>query len=374
MANTVSAFYQTLVCAATEAAATLVGQTKFLDWVYKDIRSDSGALGQTIDVPLPGNSGSAITDVGLNDFTLNDISYGNVPIVFNKHPGGGFIVRSFEQYNSPQDIRQGFLDSYIKAVAESANATLAALVTTANFPNYPIITSGTPGIIDSSSITQAMGYLANAKIPVTDLGNFYLGVNPFPYFQMAGSTFWSAESQIGYQIATEVRKRAMLGQQFGAEIDYDQQMPVTDTAFTGTAALTNGSANVVGTSTTFTNLKVGQFIRFGTDTIPYQVAVITDATHITLGSAYVGTTASGVAIVTRAFANFLFHKHAIAMVTRPLPQPDSRVVYSTYIDWKGLPMRVQLGWNQIKNGWCVTVDAGFGCAVLRNDHGIIITN
>jgi hypothetical protein len=57
----------------------------------------------------------------------------------------------------------------------------------------------------------------------------------------------------------------------------------------GTATRTNGSATLVGTSTTWTSSMVGDQIVFA-DGTTNTVSAFTDATHITMGSSYVGTT------------------------------------------------------------------------------------
>lgn len=60
---------------------------------------------------------------------------------------------------------------------------------------------------------------------------------------------------------------------------------------TGTIAVTNGSANVVGTGTTFTSGMVNK--RIVINGVWYTISAFTDATHITLSSNYAGSTASG---------------------------------------------------------------------------------
>lgn len=65
----------------------------------------------------------------------------------------------------------------------------------------------------------------------------------------------------------------------------------------GTVAVTNGSASVVGTGTTFAAGMVGKAIKIGTDKKFYQIATYVDATHITLTANYTGTTLSGLAYV-----------------------------------------------------------------------------
>lgn len=73
---------------------------------------------------------------------------------------------------------------------------------------------------------------------------------------------------------------------------------MTTWASNGTLSLTNGSTSVVGAGTSFTlNIQVGSCFIIGTSL--YEVASISDDTHLTLANAYTGTTATGVAY--RAF-------------------------------------------------------------------------
>lgn len=69
-------------------------------------------------------------------------------------------------------------------------------------------------------------------------------------------------------------------------------------ALTGTVAVTNGSAAVVGTGSAFlTQVAIGDRIRIGADAPIYTVLTVPDDTHLTLASNYNGVTASGLAYV-----------------------------------------------------------------------------
>lgn len=59
---------------------------------------------------------------------------------------------------------------------------------------------------------------------------------------------------------------------------------------TGTADITNGSAAVTGTNTTFTAAMVGRKIRFNGESAYYKILTYTSATSITLEQPYQGTT------------------------------------------------------------------------------------
>lgn len=75
-------------------------------------------------------------------------------------------------------------------------------------------------------------------------------------------------------------------------------------AVTGTIAVTNGSADVVGTSTAFTTeLKAGSFIVVGG--VKYKVLKITDNTNLTLTSNFEASTASGLTITTQLAPTYL---------------------------------------------------------------------
>lgn len=65
---------------------------------------------------------------------------------------------------------------------------------------------------------------------------------------------------------------------------------LSDSDLTGTATVANGSPSVSGTTAAFdTELAVGDWIRFGSDTRSYEIATITDANTMTLATNYLGT-------------------------------------------------------------------------------------
>jgi len=65
-----------------------------------------------------------------------------------------------------------------------------------------------------------------------------------------------------------------------------------NTSTVDTVTVTHDSTAVVGSGTTFTNFAVGDFIRFGSESQPYEITTITDATNIVLLTAYGGSTAA----------------------------------------------------------------------------------
>lgn len=57
-----------------------------------------------------------------------------------------------------------------------------------------------------------------------------------------------------------------------------------------TVAVTNSSVNVIGTGTTFTSHAVGDFMRFGSESQPYIIGTISNATGLSLEASYGGAT------------------------------------------------------------------------------------
>lgn len=84
----------------------------------------------------------------------------------------------------------------------------------------------------------------------------------------------------------------------GGKINYERRMRDMSQAdyTTGSVTVTNGSAAVVGSGTTFTALMVGRSLKLDDasgDGMWYKIATFTDTTHITLENTYAGSTTAG---------------------------------------------------------------------------------
>lgn len=300
MANTVTAFWQTLVCAANDATKLLAPTWKTLESVYLDYNDTPATIGQTIDVPIPVDPSASVADQGAGDTTLTDIAFTNTPISFTNHPSFDYVVRDFEQFNSPERIRNVFLDAAIKGVKNYCNNKVASLFTSSNFSvNSPIST--TSHIITTTQFLSGMSVLAGQYVPVAnDPANMSLIVPPMPYTAILGDTNWTQAQIAGMKTAEFVRDTGVMPTAYGMSIKLDQQFPVSGTS-------------------------------------PNQT-----------------------------FTGAYFHRYAVGVVSRPLPPPDGNVVDYTYIDFNGLSLRIMVGYNQYpKKGYIVSVEAGFGVAVVR---------
>jgi hypothetical protein len=307
MANTISSFYQTLVAATTEASQLLAPTWKASMSIYVDYKPEPATIGQTINVPIPQDPTNAVADAGTGDMNLTDIGFNTKSITFDQHPEFGYLVRDFEQFNSPVSIRNVFLDAALKGVKSYINSRITRLLTTSNFTTNSAI-SCTSHIITTTQFLTGMAVLADQKVPVADAPDkMSLLVPSTVYTAILGDSNWTQAQIAGMKTAEFVRDTGTMPTAYGMTVKLDQQMPVS------------GSSP------------------------------------------------------SRTFTAAYLHEWAIAMVTRPLPAPDAKVVDYTYVDFAGVPVRIQLGYNQLKGGWVVTVDAGFGLAVIRENMGQLFT-
>jgi len=301
MANSVTSFYQTVVTAATEAAQLLAPSHKAAESIYLNYKSEPATIGQTLNVAIPQDPTNSVADQGAGDVTVTDVGWNTTPIVFNKHPSFSFVIRDFEQFNSPVEIRNLFMDAAMKGIKNNINGAITSLFTTGNFTTNSAI-STTNHIITTTQFLSGMAILSDAYVPVTQTENMTLLLPSTPYTAVIGDANWTQAQIAGMRTAETVRATGEMPTAYGCTVKLDQQMPTT------------GSSP------------------------------------------------------SRTFTAAYFHRWAVAAVSRPLPKPDGRVVDFTYIDFAGFSVRVQVGYNQYpKQGYIVTVDAGYGLKVVRDN-------
>lgn len=319
MANTVSSFYQTVVAAAAEASQLLAPTWKVSESIYWDYRPEQEVLGQTLNVAIPQDPTSAVVDQGAGDAVLSDIGFSTTPIVFNRHPAYHYVVRDFEQFNSPTLLRRVFMDAAMKGIRNNINGAVAALFTASNFTTNTAI-SCTAHAVTVTQFLQGMAVLSKQNVPVAnDPENMSFLLYPEVYTNLMDTTTgtagaaWVQAFIAGASTAEYVRGRGEMPTSYGMTMKLDQQMPAT-----------------------------------------------------------AGSTSTGA----------YFHRWAVAGVTRPLPEPDSKVVEYTYVNFGNnpmyggaygdgsltMPIRVMVGYNQFpKGGYIVSVEAGYGLKVVREN-------
>ena len=85
MANNFAAFFETLIAGAGEYNAATVGQTALIDRVYRDIGTEAGRIGKTVDVYLPDTG--PMQNIGNGILTGTSVSPNYVPLVFQNRIG-----------------------------------------------------------------------------------------------------------------------------------------------------------------------------------------------------------------------------------------------------------------------------------------------
>jgi len=378
MPNTITAFLERLTAAAGDFNKAKVGRLGYMGAVFLDLRPDVARQGQTMRIYFPDVS--AYEDQANNDWNPENLNPGYVDVTWGQRPGKAILVRDFEQFQSATDILDQFIDPNYKRACEYANGQVAALLNTTNFNAYPPLQASKAATIPRGVVGNARRILLGNKVPVQNDGLSSLIYHPDVDANILSDANWDQESLVSAAIAanafTNAAENGPGDVVYGFKRRVDQQAPTGATAnLTGTAAVTNGSTAVVGTTTKFTTeATVGTVITVGDDDVGYVVDSVTDDTHLTLAQPYGGTTASGKTFVRATYTSVALHKYAIALAVRPLELVNNSAVVSRLIVLNGIPMRLMLSYQHLKAGWLMTLDYAMVAKVIRPDYGILINS
>lgn len=293
MANTITAFLETLLAAEGEYNKAAVGRLSLLDRVYKDVGTEAARVGKTIDVYYPDVT--PFKDIGVNAPVPSPISPNYIPMVFQNHPCGGIAVADFEQFQTAAEIANKFLDPLHKRAQEYLNGQIAGLITAANFASNAPIFGSVAQEVQVADQLNAWSNLADNKCPLEDPNDLTLCVHNAVMRKMFGDSAWVQENIVSAQVAMAARTAGKLANAYSFEVAWDQQMPTASgTILYGRVQPTNGSATVTGLSTAFTaQLTAGSsYLVFGSDPTKtqYKVSAIASDTSLTLASNYAGAT------------------------------------------------------------------------------------
>lgn len=375
MANTITAFLESLVAATADYNSAVVGQTAFLDGVYSAVQTEvANRDSKTITIPFPDFGSFA--DIGAGDLSDTDISPNSVTMLFDQHPAGSYKIRDLEEWQTGSDLRRMFLEPMYMRAAEYLNGDISALITSGNFNVNPVITGTIAGEVSVPDTLLAWDMLADQKVPLNNAGDLSLFVHNNAFRRMLGDSAWVQESLVGASIAENARKTGELANAFKFQPRWDQQAPKTVTALAGTATATNGSATVTGSGTNFTAPLIGQYIQFAGDTQRglYKVTAVGSTTSLTIGSVYAGATVAGSVVSTVSYTAVAMHRYAIALGLRPLPPPDTSTVHYMPLMYRGVPLRVMMSYQHRNVGWLMSVDFGYGRKVIRPAFGVLISH
>ena len=111
--------------------------------------------------------------------------------------------------------------------------------------------------------------------------------------QTVGDTGPDMLDHIRKAINLAYREMAAVSPQYWVLEQKTLTVAAVDSYAAGTVTFTNGSADVAGDGTTFTEGMVGRKMILATSTVPYTIKTVTDGTNIVLDRVYEGETAAG---------------------------------------------------------------------------------
>jgi hypothetical protein len=310
MANTYSGLFQTLAAKFSEASLAKVGKNALLNCVYRDFEPEYAEKFSTINTNVAASTGSAAHVASGSTLTLSDVNANPAPVTLDKHPAYGFALPSFDQARGPSD-------SLVTKFRDEATKKFAdyfngVIADLITVANFGAYAAVSSGadVVTDAAMGTAWAKLAGNKIPVADYGNLFLIAHPICYANIVQQASWSQSAYVGSDKAQGIRETARLGHQWGAICDWDNDMPADGVR--GAAA---------------------------------------------------GT-----------YTSMLFHRYSIACVARAIAPPMDPNVPCTYVSISGIPVRVTVQFNNKTLSDEIVFDGLMGAAVVRPDHGILLTS
>lgn len=226
MPNSTTNLFQTVVAAASAASENLRFKNAFVDAIYWDYQPVVATPYTTLNVIIPTVNEGSVVDIQTGPIQPTDYSYNPESITLNKNFSVSFVVKSWDQIRTPVDLQRIFLQPNMEALLRKINRTIVGLYNSTNFPNYTLFTgtSGTSNDLARADIGTAWANLTTAGVPVDDMSNMFLLVNPTTYSVMLSDSSFYYQYIVADQAAIEAQQKAKLRAVFGAEVVYDQQM------------------------------------------------------------------------------------------------------------------------------------------------------
>lgn len=225
-----SDYYATLVQAGTAATGILTLPNQVVESVYTDYDSGLAQFGQTVNVVIPTVSVSNASDITNSGITGVAPGDSEVAVTLNHKYSSNRKIPSFEAVSAnPIKLAQLYIAPVIEEVVQKLNTTLAATITTTNFPTGAV--TGGADVLTRANISSAWAQLRTVGVPMGD-GNLNLLVHPVVYGNMMSSSEFANESVVGVSQAEAANQRAVILPQYGATLRDDPHMPVTSGAYT----------------------------------------------------------------------------------------------------------------------------------------------
>lgn len=226
MANDTSGLFQTLVAAATMASENVKFRNAFLSTIYWDYRPVEAAVGRSLEINIPTVSEGDVTDIGSGDLQPTDTDHDNVTITLDKHFSSSWIIKSWDQIRTPENLATKYLQPRLEALKRKMNRSIAQLITTTNFATHTLISGSSADVFDRADIASAWQNLFDAGVPVDDTANMAFVTNGTAYGKMLAATAFTSEAVVGVNASEASLQRAVLFNQYGAMVIPDQHIAV----------------------------------------------------------------------------------------------------------------------------------------------------
>ena len=210
-------------------------------------------------------------------------------------------------------IHRIFVDSAFKAIKNNINYNVCQLFNSTNFSTNTVINATSSTVTVTNFTHSAQAVLADQKVPLEDNPEDMTFILPsVPYYSIMD--------------------------------------PSTTPGLPWTQALTAG-------------MKTAEKVRdTGIMPVAFGTSIRLDQQMPTTG-----------AVGSRTFTGALFHRWAVAGVSRPLPAPDSNVMFER-VQFGDLELRVMMQYNLYpKDAWIVNIDCGYGLSVVRDNMGVLFS-
>jgi hypothetical protein len=225
MPNSTTGLFQTLVVPATaEAAQNLVFQNAFLGAIYWDYQPITAVPYQTLNVPIPDVNEGDVADIGAGSITPTDTTHSNVAITLDKHFSSSWVIKSWDQVRTPQDLATKYISPRLEAVRRKMNRSIAGLVTTGNFGTYSLISGSGADVFQRADLSGCWKNLAGAGVPLDDSTKLSFLTSVAAYGNMLGDSNFSQESIVGMTAAQAAQQQARLMPLLGARPYFDQHI------------------------------------------------------------------------------------------------------------------------------------------------------
>ena len=229
--NPTTGLFQTILAAASDAADNLRYANAFVDAIYWDFKPVVATPNTQLNVIIPTVDEGDVTDIQSGPLNPTDTDHNSVNINYNKHFSTSFVIKSYDQNRTPQELKKTYLKPRMEALLRAVNRTIALQFTTTNFgtsatpvAGYAAVTGTTSGYFVRSDIASCWANLVNEGVPVDEEENMFFLTSPTAYGSMLGDQTMSYSYIVGEDVAKSVQQRAKLRLTLGAEPRYDQHL------------------------------------------------------------------------------------------------------------------------------------------------------